>query len=123
MSASLPSNGAARLILLYLQSEALRTGSREVELGKSLRAWLTRLGIPIGGKSVLAVRDQAERLARCRMSFHYAKGASSELVNQSVVDAALFLEPDAAGDSPGFMERARLSEGFYEQLKGTQCRL
>ncbi len=112
-----PYGSRARLILLYLQSEALKTGSREVELGKSLRAWLARLGIPVGGKSVQAVRDQAERIARCRMSFHYAKGSSNALVNQSIVDAALFLEPDEAARSSGFVERARLSEGFFEQLK------
>ncbi len=111
-----PYGSRARLILLYLQSEALRTGNREVELGKSLRAWLSRLSIPVGGKSVQAVRDQAERIARCRMSFHYARGTSSGLVNQSIVDAALFLEPGEMEKSSGFVERARLSEGFYEQL-------
>ena len=35
-----PYGSRARLILLYLQSEALKTGSREVELGRSLRHWL-----------------------------------------------------------------------------------
>jgi hypothetical protein len=44
-----PYGSRARLILLYLQSEALRTSSRDIELGKSLHAWLGRLGIPIGG--------------------------------------------------------------------------
>src|SRR6476659_5422524 len=61
-----PYGSRARLILLYLQSEALRTGSREIELGRSLHAWLRRLSIPIGGKSMKDVRDQAERLSRCR---------------------------------------------------------
>src|SRR6201993_1731076 len=46
-----PFGSRARLILLRLQSEALRTGSREVELGKSLRDWLDRMGIPVGGRS------------------------------------------------------------------------
>src|SRR5215208_4345533 len=41
------SNCSARLILIYLQSEALRTGSREVVLGKSLRDWMSRMGIPV----------------------------------------------------------------------------
>src|SRR6201990_2408289 len=41
-----PYGSRARLILIYLQSEAIRTQSREIELGHSLRAWLTRLGIP-----------------------------------------------------------------------------
>ena len=34
-----PYGSRARLILLFLQSEALRTGGREIELGRSLRAW------------------------------------------------------------------------------------
>ena len=57
----MPYGSRARLIILYLQSEALKTNSREVELGKTLHAWLKRLDIPIGGKSMAAVRDQAER--------------------------------------------------------------
>ncbi len=62
-----PFGSRARLIMLYLQSEALRTRSREVELGKSLRGWLLRMGISVGGKSVDAVREQAERISRCRL--------------------------------------------------------
>jgi len=112
-----PYGSRARLILLYLQSEALRTGSREIELGGSLRAWLHRLGIPTGGKSIAAVRDQAERLARCRLSFHVTNGKAAGLVNQSIVDSALFLEADDTARGSGFVERARLSEGFFEQLK------
>jgi Plasmid encoded RepA protein len=38
-----PYGSRARLICLYLQSEALRTGCREVELGRTLHAWLKRL--------------------------------------------------------------------------------
>jgi hypothetical protein len=45
VSVGVPYGSRARLILLYLQSEALRTNSREIELGKSLHAWLRRLEI------------------------------------------------------------------------------
>jgi hypothetical protein len=38
-----PYGSRARLILLYLQTEALRTNSRDIELGRSLHAWLVRL--------------------------------------------------------------------------------
>src|SRR5215204_5769104 len=65
----IPYGSRARLILIYLQSEALRTGTREVELGRSLRVWLGKMGIPIGGKSMAEVRDQAERISRCHMTF------------------------------------------------------
>src|ERR1700693_2995920 len=40
----------ARLILLYLQTEAIRTGSAEVELGRSMHAWMARMGLPTGGR-------------------------------------------------------------------------
>lgn len=112
-----PYGSRARLIMLYLQSEALRTGNREVELGKSLRDWLTRLGIPVGGKSVEAVREQAERISRCKLSFEVKAGISKGLVNQTIVDTAIFLDLDDETQGSLFVERARLSEGFFEQLK------
>jgi hypothetical protein len=46
-----PYGSMARLILLYLQTEAIRTNEPEVELGRSMHAWLSRMGIPAGGKN------------------------------------------------------------------------
>ena len=111
-----PFGSRARLIILYLQSEALKTHSREVELGKTLHAWLRRLEIPIGGKSMAAVRDQAERISRCRMSFQVKQGTRTGLVNQSILDTAMFIEDDSTQGSL-FIEKAKLSEMFFEQLK------
>jgi hypothetical protein len=111
-----PYGSRARLIIIYLQSEALKTQSREVELGKTLHAWLRRLEIPIGGKSMAAVRDQAERISRCRMSFQIKQGNRTGLVNQSILDTAMFVEDDSTQGSL-FIEKAKLSEMFFEQLK------
>ena len=108
-----PYGSRARLILLYLQSEAIRTGLREIELGRSLRVWLGRMGIPIGGKSLKDVREQALRISRCRMSFQITQGKHIGLVNQNIVDTALFHEEEQGG----LLETVRLSEGFFEQLK------
>ncbi len=107
-----PYGSRARLILIYLQSEALRTGSREVALGRSLRIWLGRLGIPIGGKSMREVRDQAERISRCRMSFHVNKAGRRGLLNQNLVEAALFEEKEGT-----LLDVAVLSQGFFDQLR------
>ncbi len=111
-----PYGSRARLICIYLQSEALRCNSREVELGKSLHAWLRKLDISIGGKSMAAVRDQAERISRCRMSFQIKQGNRTGLVNQNILDTAMFVDDDSEQGSL-FVERAKLSELFYEQLK------
>lgn len=113
-----PFGSRARLILIYLQSEALRTGRREIELGGSLREWLGRMGISSGGKSIREVREQAERIARCRMSFHISRGGRVGLVNQSIVDSTMFVEDEEPGGQGSlFAEVAKLSEGFYEQLR------
>jgi hypothetical protein len=111
-----PYGSRARLILLYLQSEALRTSSRDIELGRSLHAWLRRLSIPIGGKSMREVRDQADRISRCRMSFQIAHGGRAGLVNQLILDTAMFVDDEDKKGSM-FIETATLSQTFYDQLK------
>ena len=119
ISVGVPFGSRARLIMLYLQTEALKSGSREVELGKSLRAWFARLGIAPGGKSIKEVREQAERISRCRLSFHMssAGGGPGGLVNQNIVDTAMFLDAECPNQGSLFLETVKLSESFFEQLK------
>ncbi len=113
-----PYGSRARLILIYLQSEAIRAQSREIELGRSLRIWLGRMGIPVGGSSLRSVRDQAERISRCHLTFEIERGRSLGLLKQNIMETALFLDalPD---DEQGslFLDTATLSEGFYKQLQ------
>lgn len=112
-----PFGSHARLILLYLQTEALRTGSREVELGQSLREWLGRIGVSVGGRTGKLVKDQAERISRCRLTFHLHSGRSAGLISQSIVDRALFVEDREERQGRLSLETAKLSEGFFEQLR------
>jgi hypothetical protein len=119
ISVGVPYGSRARLIMLYLQTEALKTGSREIELGKSLRAWFSRMGIPAGGRSIKDVREQAERISRCRLTFHLAATGkvAGGLVNQNIVDTAMFSETEQPGEQSQFLENVKLSEGFFEQLR------
>ncbi len=112
-----PFGAYARLILLYLQTEALRTNSREVALGGSWRAWSERIGVPWGGNSGRAVREQAEMISRCRLTFHVQGVGRSGLMNQSIVDRADFIEAHDHRQGRLSLATAKLSEGFFEQLK------
>lgn len=116
VAVGVPYGSRARLIILYLQTEAIRTGRREIELGRSLHAWLKRLEIPIGGKSMKDVRDQAERISRCRLTFQISTAGRSGLINQNILDSAMFVADEGTQDDL-FIETARLSEGFFEQLQ------
>src|SRR3954468_18582130 len=62
------------------------------------------------------VRDQAERLSRCRMSFTIKQGNRTGLVNQNLLDTSMFVEDESAQGSL-FIETATLSDMFFQQLK------
>jgi hypothetical protein len=114
-----PYGSRARLIMLYLQSEALRTSSRQIQLGRSMREWLGRMGVPIGGKSMITIRDQAERISRCRLSLNIrtAGDRRAGLVQQNIVDEAIFLDPGDSAQGSLFLETANLSEKFFLELQ------
>lgn len=115
---SVPFGVYARLIMLFLQTEAIRTNNKSIELGRSWRAWLESMNISYGGKTGRAVKKQAELLARCRLSFHIQDGNRSGLLNQSIVEGALFFD-DARENSRQTrlsLEKATLSQAFFDQL-------
>lgn len=117
-----PYGPTARLILIYLQSEALRTNCREVEIGGSLRAFLGRVGVSVGGKTAAVVKDQAERISRCRLSFHWAVGKSHTprplFAQTNIVECGMLAELDDEGRQGRlFVDRAVLSEPFFRALR------
>jgi hypothetical protein len=116
---SVPFGVYPRLILVYLQTQAIRTSNREVELGNSWRDWMTRIGVSWGGNTGRSVREQAELLSRCKLTFHMPDGGGrTGLLNQSIVDKAIFIEsPQVERQGRLFLESVKLSEQFYEALK------
>lgn len=113
----IPYGSIARMILLYLQTRAVKTRCREVELGASMNAWLTAMNIPVGGKTYQIVREQSRKISRCRLTF-FRRTPGAELVTNGafVRDAILPLDPDAREQMSLWQERVRLDEGFYQSL-------
>jgi Plasmid encoded RepA protein len=102
-----PYGTKARLILLYLQSEAVRSHSPEIELGASMHAWLKRLGVSAGGKTYSQVSQQADRIASCVLTFTY-RGANGDTHWQDSIVRGSF-NPRARGNE----RLVRLSETFF----------
>ncbi|WP_264820590.1 replication protein RepA, partial [Acetobacter pomorum] len=112
-----PFGAMARLILLYLQTQAVRTRSREVELGSSMNAWLKAMGVSVGGKTYIAVRDQANRISRCRLTFTRTNAGAEIITNGAFVrDAIMPIESENGNQLSFWKEAVRLDEGFYESL-------
>src|SRR3984957_5884335 len=73
-----PYGSIARLILLYLQTEAVRTNSPEVELGRSMKSWMSRMSLTTGGKTYQLVTEQARRISPCRLTFFTERETGAE---------------------------------------------
>ena len=59
----LPFGPKPRLILAYLNAEALRTGSPEIEVEASLTAFVKRLKLDPKGRNMRLIKDQLARLS------------------------------------------------------------
>jgi hypothetical protein len=113
-----PYGSIARLILLYLQTEAVRTGDPEVELGKSMHAWLSRMGIPAGGKNYKLVAEQAGRISACRLTFLTEMPGAELRQNGAFVQNAITLTVAADERQRAlWQDRVRLDDGFWRSLR------
>lgn len=112
----IPYGSMARMILLYLQTQAVKTKSREVELGASMNAWLKAMGIAVGGNTYNAVRDQAKRISRCRLTFFRSNGREELVSNGAFIRDAIFPIDNDLNQPSLWREVVRLDESFYESL-------
>jgi hypothetical protein len=112
----LPYGSYARFILLFLQSEAIRTGSREVELGRSMRVWLGSMGLSIGGMTYKKVNEQARRISGCSLTF-YADRSGAQIKSRGGFVKTEITMYNVVGDQPGlWQDRVLLDEDFFRAL-------
>ena len=115
-----PYGSVARLILLYLQTEAIRSGDPEVELGRSMHAWLSRMGISAGGKNYKLVGEQARRISACRLTFLTDLSGAELRQNGAFVRNAITLTAEADERQRAlWQDRVRLDDGFWQSLRLT----
>jgi hypothetical protein len=116
-----PYGSIARLILLYLQTEAVRTNSPEVELGRSMKSWMGRMSLTTGGKTYQLVTEQARRISACRLTFFADREGGAEVRhNGAFVQDAISLSGVANEDAnqPSlWQDRVRLDPGFWRSLR------
>jgi hypothetical protein len=122
--AGLPYGAYPRLILIWMTTEALRTGERKLELGRSLSSFMGQLGLQCTGGhwgTIPRFRDQMERLLGAAISTRW----KHDQTTQSNVGGANLLLADEFDLwwAPQKLPRAAilrstvtLSQRFFEQL-------
>jgi hypothetical protein len=115
-----PYGAYARLIMLYLQTQTIKTGSRRIELGRSMGAFLERLGLSIGGETYARVWDQAKRIAACNLVFSWQRpNGRADFVKDTFITNGAF-QVDFFSHDPNqsrlWEEEVTLGEHFHKQL-------
>ena len=85
-SIGLPYGVYARLVLLYLTTERVRTKDRQFQLGASWRAFLKKMQITGTGELIHAVQEQLKRLCSTLYQIHDVRKASESISNLVVAD-------------------------------------
>lgn len=115
----LPYGVKPRLVMVHISSEAVRTGSREIEVGHSIRGFLDTLGIGTSGGRTgpfSSFKMQILALAACRMTIGFSAGGHIRTVDAKPIETFdAWLHPTGAQRTlwPGTMT---LSTRFFETL-------
>ena len=114
----LPYGNLPRLILAWVCTEAVRTQSRELVLGKSLSEFMKTLGVyTTSGETQTRLRNQMKRLFGCTVSLIYKDENVNATVNAVIADHTVFWWNERKPDQPSLWDsKIELSEKFFNEI-------
>ena len=114
----LPFGTNPRLILAWVCTEAVRTQSRDIVLGRSLSEFMRKLGISsTDGRGQARLRNQMERLFSCSVSMIYKDDNRQASAFAVLADLTDFWWNPKQPDQKGLWEsKVRLSESFFNEI-------
>ena len=113
----LPYGNLPRLLLAWVSTEAVRTQSRELVLGKSLSEFMGKLGMDSVGGARTRLRNQIRRLFNAHVQLVYKDQHGEANVSSSVADRSEFWWNERKPDEPSLWEsKIRLGEDFFNEI-------
>ena len=114
----LPFGTNPRLILAWVCTEAVRTESRDLVLGRSLSEFMRKLGISsTDGRGQARLRNQMKRLFNCSVQLNYMAAGRETSASALVAELTDFWWNPKRPDQAGLWEsKVRLSEAFFNEI-------
>ena len=114
----LPYGNLPRLLMAWVCTEAVRTQSRELVLGKSLSKFMRTLGIyNSGGKPQTRLRNQMKRLFGCTVSMIYEDEHGEQFVSSLIAERGEFWWNERKPDEPSLWDsKIELGETFFNEI-------
>ena len=119
----LPYGNLPRLLLAWVCTEAVRTQSRDLVLGRSLSEFMLKLGLaPVGGGTTGArtrLRNQMDRLFNANVSLIYEDNHGKATVNSQIADRTELWWNPRRPDAPTLWDsKIELGEKFFNEIIG-----
>lgn len=112
----LPYGEKPRLVLIYLASEAIRTGSTVIDVESSMTAFARSLGVATNGPQLRMLKEQLGRLSAATVRFGIPDGDRVVQVNTQIVTAMDLWFPDHPDQRILWPSTVRLSRDYFDSL-------
>lgn len=112
----LPFGPKARLILMHLNSEAIRTQSPKINVGDSMTAFIKRIGLSTDGRTIRAVKEQLRRLANAQITIGYAMDERAYQHKENIISDINLWFPKSAEQRVLWESTVRLSDDYFKSL-------
>jgi hypothetical protein len=114
----LPYGPKARLAFMHICTEAMKAQSRFIEIERSARAFMERIGLDDGGSQYRLFRKQMNALSACRLKLGYIKpdGRAVSFETKPIEQFEAWVTRDDENQPALWASCLTLSEAFYQDL-------
>ena len=112
----LPYGTKARLILAHVNSQAIKTQSRMVDVEESMTAFIKTIGLNTDGKTIREVKEQLRRLTTSVISLGYSDGRNGMQIDLKIVKAFDLWFPKDDKQRVFWSSTVQLTEDYFNSL-------
>lgn len=112
----LPYGTKARLILAHINSEAIKSQSRTIDVEGSMSAFIKSIGLNLDGRTIKEVKEQLRRLSTSKLSLGFSDGVRGVQYDLQIINAFDLWFPKNEKQRILWPSRVQLSEEYFQSL-------
>jgi hypothetical protein len=112
----LPYGTKSRLILAHINSEAIKSQSRVIDVEETLTGFIKKIGLNADGRTIKEVKEQLRRLTTSFISISYFNGEESLQVDLKIVKAFNLWFPKDEKQRVLWTSKIQLTDDYFTSL-------